>query len=121
MHELSIAYSLVQTAAHAAQAAGIEQVQVVHLQLGALSGVVKEALLFSYDIAVEGTVLAGSRLEIETLPVVIHCATCGDVQLPTIQRFRCPICDVASADIRQGKELEIVSLEYEETPVGVLA
>ena len=121
MHELSIAYSLVQIATKAAQESDIRQVQAVHLHLGTLSGVVKEALLFSYDIATAGTVLQGSRLEIEELPVIIHCTTCGDVTLPNIQRFRCPNCDQPSVDIRQGKELEIISLEYEEDTEGIPA
>jgi hydrogenase nickel incorporation protein HypA/HybF len=112
MHELSIAHSLVEAASHAAQGAGVQHVQAVHLRLGALAGVVKEALLFSYDIATEGTVLAGSRLEIEDIPVAIYCPDCKITStLAGIQSFCCPICGQASADVRQGRELELVSLE----------
>jgi hydrogenase nickel incorporation protein HypA/HybF len=112
MHELSIACSLVEMAAQAATSAGARRVEVVHLRLGALAGVVKEALLFSYDIATADTPLAGSRLEIEDVPVAIYCATCAATSiLTTIQSFRCPICGEPSADIRQGRELELVSLE----------
>ncbi|MEL6149386.1 MAG: hydrogenase maturation nickel metallochaperone HypA, partial [Chloroflexota bacterium] len=50
MHELSIAYSLVNTAEAAARDAGVTAVSRVYLQLGAISGVVHDALLFSYDI-----------------------------------------------------------------------
>jgi len=112
MHELSIAYSIVQAADQAAVEANIPHVDAVHLVLGALSGVVKEALLFSYDIATQGTRLEGSRLEIRENPVVVYCSTCQKEQtLPTIQRFRCPTCNTPCMDIRQGKELEIVGLE----------
>ncbi len=52
----------------AAQRGG--RVTAVHLKLGALSGVVKDALLFSYEIACQGSCLEGSRLEIEELPVI---------------------------------------------------
>jgi Zn finger protein HypA/HybF involved in hydrogenase expression len=41
---------------------------VVYLKLGRLSGVVSRALLASYEMACEGTLLAGSRLEIEDTP-----------------------------------------------------
>lgn len=113
MHELSIAYSLVNVASEAAQDANVKQVEAVHLRLGALSGVVKDALLFSYDIATQGTLLEGSRLEIEELPVMIKCPNCEDgCQLASIQRFRCPIYDIPTANIVQGRELEIKSLEY---------
>ncbi|MBL8155608.1 MAG: hydrogenase maturation nickel metallochaperone HypA, partial [Anaerolineae bacterium] len=65
MHELGIAHDLVEIASSAAAAAHVQQVGVVHVRLGTLSGVVKDALMFSYDIAAAGTVLEGSRLEIE--------------------------------------------------------
>ena len=73
MHELSIAYHIVEAAEAAARQAGLERVEAVHLQLGALSGVVKEALWFSYDIAAKDTLLEGSRLEITECPVVVWC------------------------------------------------
>ena len=37
----------------------------------------KEALLFSYDLACEGTSLEGSSLIIEEIPIRIHCPACG--------------------------------------------
>jgi len=45
MHELSIAMGIVEAATEEAQKRGV-QVSAVHLRLGALSGVVKDALLF---------------------------------------------------------------------------
>lgn len=115
MHELSIAYNLVKAAEDAARDAGVTQVSVVHLRLGALSGVVKDALLFSYDIATEGTLLAGSQLAIEDVPVVVFCPICNaEKTLESVQRFRCPTCDTLTGDIRQGKELELISLECDD-------
>ena len=118
MHELSIIYSIVQTvtAALASDPAsdGTQRVSCVRLQVGALSGVTIDALLFSYDLATDGTALAGSRLEIEQLPVKIFCPTCCAIQeIEGVQRFRCPACGTPSGDIRQGRELEIVSVELE--------
>lgn len=112
MHELSIAYSLVQTAEAAAADAGVSHVDVVYLRLGEMSGVVDDALLFGYDVATRGTCLEGSRLEIEKVPVVVYCPMCdAEHELPSIQLFRCPVCDTPVLDIRQGREIELVSLE----------
>jgi hydrogenase nickel incorporation protein HypA/HybF len=114
MHELSIAYSLVELASQSAVEAGATRVRVVHLRLGALSGVVRGALEFSYEIAAADTLLAGSKLVVRELPIRVHCAVCAEeVELVSIQRFRCPQCDTPSGDIRQGRELEIESIEID--------
>jgi hydrogenase nickel incorporation protein HypA/HybF len=62
MHELSIALSIIEGVTEELQERGSPKLHAVHLQLGNLSGVVKEALLFAYDVACAGTPLAGSRL-----------------------------------------------------------
>ncbi len=114
MHELSIAHSLVELANQSALEAGATRVRAVHLRLGAMSGVVRGALEFCYEIASADTLLAGSQLVVKELPVTIHCPICKeDVELASVQRFRCPRCDTPSGDIRQGRELEIESIEID--------
>jgi hydrogenase nickel incorporation protein HypA/HybF len=114
MHELSIAYSLVELASQSAAEAGATRVLAVHVRLGALSGVVRGALEYCYEIATEGTPLAGSTLTFRELPVKVYCTVCCDeVELASVQRFRCPVCDTPSGDIRQGRELEIDSIEID--------
>ena len=115
MHELSIAYSLVQAADESAKQAGVSSVKALYLQLGAMSGVVQDALLFSYDIAAQGTRLEGSELVIETLPVIVYCPNCKrESELENIQLFRCPQCGEPTGDIRQGREIDLVSLEIDD-------
>jgi hydrogenase nickel incorporation protein HypA/HybF len=114
MHELSIAMSIVEAAADEGRQRGA-QVSAVHLRLGALSGVVKDALLFSYEVACQDTPLAGSRLVIEDVPVVVFCARCNqNRELESVQSFACPECGTPTMDVRQGKELEVFALEIEE-------
>ena len=67
MHELSIAASIVEVASEEAVRQG-GRVEAVHLRLGALSGVVKDALLFSWDLACDQTPLAGAKLAVEETP-----------------------------------------------------
>src|SRR5215470_16255598 len=94
MHELSIAMSMIEMASEEARRRGGIRVNAVHLQLGPLSGVVKDALLFSYDLACEGTLLAGSRLVIEETPIGVFCHTCrAERTLPSIQKLFCPVCE----------------------------
>ena len=115
MHELSIAYSIVESAEEAARNAGVKKVRAVNLRLGKLSGVVKDALLFSFDIAAQETLLEGATLNIEELNVIAHCPTCNEnVELPSVQIFRCPVCNTPTPTLIQGKELELTSLEIDD-------
>ena len=77
MHELSVALSLVEAAERAAARARAERVNYVRVEIGALSGVVPEALRFGYDVAIRGTLLEGSELRIEETPIVVYCDACG--------------------------------------------
>jgi len=111
MHELSIAMSIVDAALEEAERRGA-QVSAVHLRLGALSGVVKDALLFSYEVACQDTPLQGSQLIVEDVPVIVFCLQCQKEQrLQSVQLFACPDCGSPTMDVRQGKELEVFALE----------
>jgi hydrogenase nickel incorporation protein HypA/HybF len=114
MHEMSIALSIVEMAEEEARRQGV-QVNAIHLKLGTFSGVVKEALLFSYDLACEGTALEGSHLVIEEVPTVVYCPVCKvERTLASVQRFCCFVCDSPTPDVVRGKELEVVALEIQE-------
>ncbi len=111
MHELSIAKSLVNLALK--EAAGQSRpVVAVHIKVGALSGVVDDALQSAYQYVCEATPLAGSQLIIENIPVQIFCEDCQKTTLLSgIQSFICSDCGKASADLRAGRELDLVALE----------
>jgi hydrogenase nickel incorporation protein HypA/HybF len=114
MHELSIAMSIVELAEEEAERRGVE-ITAVHLKLGALSGVVKEALLSCYEMACEGTRLQGSRLLVEDVSVLMFCPNCrGPRAVSSMQLFCCAECGTPSSELVQGKELEVVALEIQE-------
>jgi hydrogenase nickel incorporation protein HypA/HybF len=112
VHELSIAMSLIELASEEAERRGGVRVEAIHLKLGPLSGVVKDALIFSYELARENTSLAGCRLLIEEVPIVVYCARCQARRtLKSTQRFTCPECDEPASEIVGGRELELFALE----------
>jgi len=115
MHELSIAMSIVELAQEESERRGGVQVSAIHLKLGALSGVVKGALLSAYEMACEDTPLKGSHLVVEEVPVAVICPSC-QVQRPlsSVQLFCCAECGTPASNIVQGKELEVVALEIQE-------
>jgi hydrogenase nickel incorporation protein HypA/HybF len=115
MHELSLISSVVESVTESLAPYPGAKVLEVRLRVGALASVVQESLEFCYGIATEGTPLEGSRLVVNVLPVVMHCARCDqDVELDGIQSFRCPKCGESSHDLRQGRELDIDSIEIDD-------
>ena len=110
MHELSIAMSLIELAEEEARKRDV-QVTGVHVKVGALSGVVCDALRSSYEMACADTALQGAQLLIEEVPVIIHCMNCGlDREVAGVE-LECPVCTMPASHIVQGKELQLVALE----------
>lgn len=65
VHELSIALSLVDLACEEKERRHLPAVQALHLRLGSRSGVVRDALVFSFDMAAAGTCIEGATLKVE--------------------------------------------------------
>lgn len=114
MHELSIAMSLVDVAAEEAERRGGVRILAVHLKLGPLSGVIKDALLSAYELARENSPLESSRLVIEDAPIAAYCPTCeAERSVVSIQHLCCSTCGTPTPEIVRGRELEVTALEIE--------
>ena len=88
------------------------RVEAVHLQLGPLSGVVKEALVSAFEVASAGTTLEGVRLMIEETPIIAFCPRCqAQKNIDSIQWLCCPACQSPVSEVVQGRELQLVALE----------
>jgi hydrogenase nickel incorporation protein HypA/HybF len=115
MHELSIVESVVDAVTETAARYPGARVKSVKLRVGVLAAVVKESLEFCWELATVGTPLVGAALVVNTVPIVVHCAACGrDSEIEGVQSLRCPNCGELAADLLQGRELEIESIEIEE-------
>jgi hydrogenase nickel incorporation protein HypA/HybF len=112
MHELSIAMSILDVVEQAALERGETQVAAIHLKLGPLSGVVKEALLSAFELARESTPFAECQLLIEQTRLVAFCPVCGmDREIPSVQYLCCPVCDTPTPKIVSGREMDIMAME----------
>jgi hydrogenase nickel incorporation protein HypA/HybF len=113
MHELSIAMSLVDLASDELPRLGAHaKIRTVHVRIGALAGVVDEALTFSFDVAAAGSEIAGARLEIEDVPARVFCETCrAERVLANPSELRCAECGNFAPQVVAGRELELVALE----------
>jgi hydrogenase nickel incorporation protein HypA/HybF len=113
MHELSIASAIVETVTAEMQSRGLASIATVGLRIGALTNVDPEALRFGFETIIVDTPLAGSKLEIESLPVRATCRRCGLGFEAQDFIFICPRCESSDNEVTQGQELEIAYLEVE--------
>jgi hydrogenase nickel insertion protein HypA len=77
MHELSLTQALLDTALRHAQRAGARKINALHVQVGALSGVVADSVHFYFDFVSQGTLAEGALLHIEITPPRARCRACG--------------------------------------------
>jgi len=92
MHEMSIAMNIVDIAVQTAKANKAKKINSISVEVGALSGVVPEALEFCFEAATQNTMAQGSQLEIIFLKAEAHCQKCG-TKFETDQFLNiCPSC-----------------------------
>jgi hydrogenase nickel incorporation protein HypA/HybF len=107
MHELAITQSVIEAVC---ERAGARPVGSVRVRVGALTAVVPEAMRFCFELAAEGTVAEGARLDIERCPAVARCRSCGaEFGVPDL--ILLCVCGSADVEVTAGRELEILSME----------
>ena len=106
MHELAIAESVVETVTERLPGAKVTR---VHLEIGALSGVVADSIRFCFDLATEGTGLAGAQLDISEPPARCRCRSCDSEFVPDCPIVLCP-CGSPDVAVLSGEQLKIVSV-----------
>jgi len=110
MHEFSIASALVRQVLDIAEQNDLERVETVELAVGAMQMVVPEALELVFAAVCEGTPAAGAVLKQEEVPARAECRACKTSYNAGIDRYLCPRCGRADADIVEGRDIILKSL-----------
>lgn len=112
MHEVTVALGVLEGVEATARAQGIERVTHVYVRVGALSGIVKDALSFSWSVATERTIAEGSELIIEEVPLAVFCEHCEAERAPIPGTgLLCPQCGSICPNIVRGREMQLVAME----------
>lgn len=107
MHELAIAGEIV---ALVADRTGGARVGRIVVEIGRLCAVAPDAMRFCFDLATEGTVAEGARLEIVETPGLGRCRACGAEVVLERPFARCA-CGGTDLDWLAGEELRIREVE----------
>lgn len=109
MHELALTESVVATVS---EHVGDTAVRVLTLEVGALSGVVPDAMRFCFDVCAQGTALEGARLQIVEAPGSGRCRDCA-TELELTDGIALCSCGSANIEILGGSQLKIKEVEVE--------
>lgn len=111
MHEMAITQGIVDLCL---QHAGGRPVLTVVVEIGALSGVVPEALEFCFSACCCDTTAENARLEIHQTEGRGSCFSCGLEQ--PIERLYdpCRKCGNYSLEITHGEEMRVVEIEVDD-------
>ncbi len=113
MHEMSLSRGMIDIIQDYAAKSGFRRVDVVRLEIGALSCVEPAALEFCFESVARDTVADGAKLEIINVAGEAWCWDCARGVEVDRHGDRCPGCGgfrlkVRSGDAMRIKELEVV-------------
>ncbi|MBS3788427.1 hydrogenase maturation nickel metallochaperone HypA [Candidatus Bipolaricaulota bacterium] len=124
MHEYSIARELIDTLTEQVDEDKLSRTKKVHLELGELRVISREALSQAFKIVTEDTILNGAELDFEEVSLLAKCRKCGfegevnyddDLSLHfSVPVLSCPDCG-SPVDILSGNELSVESLTIEDS------
>jgi hydrogenase nickel incorporation protein HypA/HybF len=113
MHEFSIAVDIVDIATSYASKEEAIRVKEIEIEVGQLSGVVMEALEFSLEAAVKGTILEKAVRNLVIVPGKARCTQCSNEYDTDTLLKPCPACRACAPDIIRGRDLRVKSLIIE--------
>lgn len=114
MHEVSIAHSIIQMIEEIVPQDKKGHVSAVNINVGQLSAIETQALLFAFDIVKAKTRLSKAALHITSIEGRGWCSDCGQSFPMQTYATPCSNCDSYRVKIMQGKEMKVMSYDFEE-------
>ena len=113
MHELGLTQNIVDLAIEHATREDAAKILSITLEIGALSGVVAEAVAFAFDVCSKNTLAEGAVLEIRHIPGLGRCLDCRkEAELMTLTHL-CPHCGSLALETVQGQEMKFTEMEID--------
>jgi len=114
MHEMSLAMHIVDLAASRAREEGAGRVSAIELEVGAMAGVMVEALEFCFEAAARNTVVEGAVLVSRLVEGLGTCLDCAASHPMRGVHETCPSCGGSLIHAEGGLELRLSSITIDE-------
>ncbi len=113
MHEMSVVINTVNMAEEYARKNGASKITKIVLEIGEFHSVVPEYIRYFFPDVVEGTMLEGAQLEIETVTGMARCRNCGAEYPWKKSNYRCPDCGSEEGKIISGRDFVIKEISVQ--------
>lgn len=111
MHEMGLMDAMLRMVKRICAEENLERVDKIVLEVGELSGIEVPYLYDGFNAVIYGTDWADTKLEVETVPGVLHCNDC-DIDFPLKnQELFCPKCFGKNLSIKEGRDMVLKSIE----------
>ena len=113
MHEMSLAQALIDHVIELVEKDGCRNILSVDVSIGALSGVMREALEFCFPVVARGTALESTILNVTEVPLKAECRDCRRISNPEPFEITCCYCGSMNLMVTEGRDFKLISLEVE--------
>lgn len=113
MHEVALAQGIVDIVTAQSRRDGFARAKVVHVELGDLSNVMPEALVFGFQSASLGTAAEGARLNLVRSPGKGWCLDCSAEIEVAARVALCPRCGGVKWVVTGGAQMRVTELEVD--------
>jgi len=113
MHEMSIAMNVVEIATETAVQNKAKKINRIELDVGALSGIVADALEFCFESACKGTMAENAELHLNIIQAEAKCESCGHEFKTREMVSQCAKCKEMVFCINGGKELRVKAINVD--------
>jgi len=111
MHELSIAQEIINILETNVPTESYRQVSKVKVKIGKFSNILSDSLQFCFEVVINNSKFSNTKLEIETVPLIIECSDCRskiEIEPPV---FICSNCGSSNINLITGNEMSIDLIE----------
>jgi len=113
LHELSLTQAIVALAIEHAERNKAQKIIRLTVEIGALSGVIAEAVAFAFDVCSKGTLAEGATLDIRPIAGRGRCLACQkEAEIDTVTHV-CPLCGSLALEMVQGQEMKFIEMEVD--------
>lgn len=113
MHEFTIVMNVLAIVEENAKNLHAETVHEIEMDIGELSGIDYDALIFAMQYSKKNELLENARLIINKISAKARCKSCMHVFEISDFYTACPKCNTFDHEILQGKELKVKSIKID--------